>query len=572
MAGSEGRRGVAARQDRVVALWVLIGAVSATVAISGGVRPALPWPTVLALAASLAVLGTVGVQVMLRGANESTNLSELALVPIMVLLEPGLAVLVAAAGGVVAEAVLTRGQVRKLVFNLAFLVTGVALGSWVHGVVAGPGFSPDLAGLSGAALAGAAYVLVNLLALSGVVAAGAGRPWSRVLLEEAPSSLVLNLGTALYGVLAAALVVLAPWTLVFLLLPILLHHGRMQARSHGHEQLAAERDRFERTVDGTSDGVVLLDPDDRIEVFNPTVARLAGIDAPAAIGATLDRLGLDHLDPGAPTADDDEHRVTLGHRTVGVRRSDVTTAGRRRGHILAIRDITQEAELAAIREDLVSRVSHEMRTPLTMVVGFLETLRARDDDLEPDRRRELVEVAHRSSLRLSVQVSNLMVWSRIESRTGLDVPAPTEGTSVSDVIAAVLDEELAPEPTAVHLDRGLRVPLTADDLHTVLANLLTNAGLYGAPPVEVHATALGDRVELAVTDRGPGLPGGTVERVFEPFAQASVGLRRTAHGLGLGLAIVRALAASAGGDVRYEIPDGGGARFVVGLPAVTVPG
>lgn len=180
-------------------------------------------------------------------------------------------------------------------------------------------------------------------------------------------------------------------------------------------------------------------------------------------------------------------------------------------------------------------------------------------------------MAHRSSLRLSVQVSNLMVWSRIESRTGLDVPSPTDGTLVSDVIA-VLDEELAPGPTAVHLDRGLRVPLTADDLHTVLANLLTNAALYGAPPVEVHATALGDRVELAVTDHGPGLPGGTVERVFEPFAQASVGLRRTAHGLGLGLAIVRALAASAGGDVRYETPDDGGARFVVGLPSVTVRG
>jgi signal transduction histidine kinase len=206
------------------------------------------------------------------------------------------------------------------------------------------------------------------------------------------------------------------------------------------------------------------------------------------------------------------------------------------------------------------------------VIGFLETLQSRIQDLSPAQQQELLGVTHRSALRLSVQLSNLMVWSRIESRTGLDSAVPPEGTPVADVLAGLLAEPSASVPTAsVHIDDDVRVPMSPEDLHTVLANLLTNAALYGAPPVEVRASVRGTRVSLAVTDRGPGLPPEHETRAFEPFVQASEGLRRTAQGLGLGLAIVRALATSVGGDVRYEIPPGGGARFVVDLPTLPEP-
>jgi PAS domain-containing protein len=290
------------RLDRYVGVSVAVAAAVVALAVLIGSGPVPSWPIVGALAAGLAVLGAIHVDVPLRGAQEGTTLSEVALVPIMALLSPGPAVLVALVGGIVAEAVLTRGQVRKLVFNVAWLVVGVALGSWVHDLLAAPGFEPDAIGLLAALAAGATYVAVNLAAFAGVMTIAGRRRYLAVLRDEMPSSVVINLGTALYGVLATALIALAPLALAFLVLPILVQRGPMHARSEGHAQLAAERDRFERTVEGTSDGVVLLDRDGRIEVFNPAMERLTDIDADRALGVSLPELGLADLDPGARPA------------------------------------------------------------------------------------------------------------------------------------------------------------------------------------------------------------------------------------------------------------------------------
>ena len=120
----------------------------------------------------------------------------------------------------------------------------------------------------------------------------------------------------------------------------------------------------------------------------------------------------------------------------------------------------------------------------------------------------------------------------------------------------------------VHCERGLAALADPDALRRILSNLLDNAAKYapGAPP-EVSARAAGNAVELVVADRGPGVPPGLEEKVFERFFRADDSLARRANGSGIGLSLARGLARGMGGDLIYRPRPGGGAEFVLTLPA-----
>lgn len=132
-------------------------------------------------------------------------------------------------------------------------------------------------------------------------------------------------------------------------------------------------------------------------------------------------------------------------------------------------------------------------------------------------------------------------------------------------------DEVDIDGVSVELDDGAAVTANLDDLRTILVNLLANAALYGAAPVSVVVRRRGDTVDLVVSDAGPGLPLAFRPHLFQPFSQESEGLQRTAKGLGMGLAIMRSLATSNGGHVRFDDAPGGGARFTVTLPAAAQP-
>jgi two-component system sensor histidine kinase MtrB len=128
-------------------------------------------------------------------------------------------------------------------------------------------------------------------------------------------------------------------------------------------------------------------------------------------------------------------------------------------------------------------------------------------------------------------------------------------------------EELNDPGATVAIDcpPGTRVLTDPDCFTQILLNLVSNARRHGAPPFSIDVRAVDRSVEVAVADRGPGVPPGFVPNLFDRFAQAEAG--RASGGMGLGLAIVASLAADVGGSVRYEPNRPRGARFVVHLPA-----
>ena len=221
-----------------------------------------------------------------------------------------------------------------------------------------------------------------------------------------------------------------------------------------------------------------------------------------------------------------------------------------------------EATLARQRE-FVADASHELRTPLTSILANLELL---ESDLEGEQ-REMAESALRSSRRMRRLVADLLLLARADA--GRRSPA------VPVDLAAVAREATA-EAAALSSDHSLSLDLpgevpvsgVADDLHRLAANLVENALLHtpAGTPVTVSVRREADEAVLEVADRGPGVPVDLRERVFERFASGSGDSARSG-GSGLGLAIVKAVTAAHGGRVELLEAEGGGARFVVRLPA-----
>jgi two-component system, OmpR family, sensor histidine kinase KdpD len=222
-------------------------------------------------------------------------------------------------------------------------------------------------------------------------------------------------------------------------------------------------------------------------------------------------------------------------------------------------------EREELRNTLLSSVSHDLRTPLAAITGAASTLLA-DDGRMATVRRELLETIFEEADRLERLVRNLLDMTRLESG-GLEMKKdwiPLEevvGTALDRCDAALRGRHvsvlLPPELPLVPLDPGL--------MGQVFSNLLENAAKYTPPgsPIEIAASCDDAGVTVEISDRGPGLPAGTTERVFEKFFRAHTG---TAPGTGLGLAICRGIVHAHGGTITAENREGGGAVFRFTLP------
>jgi two-component system OmpR family sensor kinase len=221
-----------------------------------------------------------------------------------------------------------------------------------------------------------------------------------------------------------------------------------------------------------------------------------------------------------------------------------------------------EATLARQRK-FVADASHELRTPLTSILANLELLEA---ELGGEQ-RDMADSALRSSRRMRRLVGDLLLLARADAGREL-TRAPVDLAAVAGEAAREAGALSSDHPVSLDLPAPVTVNGVADDLHRMAGNLIENALIHTPPgtPVTLSVRRDGDRAVLEVSDRGPGVPADMRERVFERFARGA-GDAAPSGGSGLGLAIVRAVTASHSGTVELADAEGGGARFVVTLPA-----
>jgi len=228
------------------------------------------------------------------------------------------------------------------------------------------------------------------------------------------------------------------------------------------------------------------------------------------------------------------------------------------------------AEADRMRTALLAAVSHDLRTPLASAKAAVTSLRSPEVHWDAADRDELLATADESLDRLARLVDNLLDMSRLQAGALSLFPRPV---GVDEIVARSLDD-LGPRSEAVVVEIPESLPEARVDpaiLERVIVNLTENALRYSSPskPPLLTASALGDRVELRVVDRGPGIPEKDKERIFVPFQR--LGDTDNTTGVGLGLALSRGFTEAMGGTLTAEDTPGGGLTMTVSLPAVAQP-
>ena len=333
------------------------------------------------------------------------------------------------------------------------------------------------------------------------------------------------------------------------------------------QDLADSRGRVDRVLSSLSEGVVALDDSGRITLMNPAAERLLALD-PSLIGtAWAEAAGVPEL-VNLDREEDETGEIEFsgpGGRTLVAETTPLKSDG---GTVIVFRDETQMRRLESVRRDFVANISHELRTPVSVIFASAENLI--DGALEDeDVAVRFVDAIHRNALRLSRIISELLDLARIEAgQTKMRVRSrelvPIVTRAVDDVIRSAQGKEMTIE---IHVPPGLHAQLDDGALEHVLINLLDNAVKYGptGATIDVRATVVGDRVRLEVADDGPGVEPAHRSRIFERFYRADAA-RSADRGTGLGLAIVRHLVQQMGGEVGVDPNEPKGSVFWLELP------
>jgi K+-sensing histidine kinase KdpD len=225
-------------------------------------------------------------------------------------------------------------------------------------------------------------------------------------------------------------------------------------------------------------------------------------------------------------------------------------------------------EVAQMKTDFVSTVSHELRSPLTSIIGSLDTVNRPELAPPEPTSQQLLLSARRQAGRLQRLIEDLLVVSRIDRGA---IPVHPEMVDVKEMFDEV-NRVVSIEPSMTVEPPNLAVMADRDHFSRILINLVENAAKYAPDsPVELYAWQKNNRAMIAVVDHGPGIPDGERDSIFERFTQLDQSDTRSRGGTGLGLSIVKSLTEVMQGSVRVEATEGGGATFVLDLPAATSP-
>ena len=347
---------------------------------------------------------------------------------------------------------------------------------------------------------------------------------------------------------------------------------------HRIAEMEARKRGLSLVLDSVADGLVAIGPDDLVTHINPEARVLLDISGDV-VGRPFWELIRDGDLPRLVTSVREMNRPVASTLRVGstprreieVRVSPIVVIeGRYDGAVLDFRDVTVLRRLEAVRRDFVANVSHEMKTPLTSIQGYVETLQdGAIDDAEVAR--SFLAKIERNARSLGHLVTDLLVLSRVESG-GLRIDSDpfAAASMVGEAFASVADKAREKGITCRFLggDRSLLIRGDRDLLVRAVVNLLDNAVHYTASggSIDVTCEARYDRVEIAVADTGIGIPVIDLERIFERFYRVDKARSRALGGTGLGLAIVKHVAEQHGGTIRVTSTEGVGSTFTLSLP------
>lgn len=244
------------------------------------------------------------------------------------------------------------------------------------------------------------------------------------------------------------------------------------------------------------------------------------------------------------------------------------------GYIALISLIRECICLDVIHNDFISTVSHEMRTPLTSMKGFIDTILAAGDKFDAAQKERFLKIVKQQIERLTRLVENLLTVSRLENKKIKDVYKAIDVETLSRIVVDEIKSKHNHHDFKIEAGGNVsKILADYDKTHQILTNLIDNAAKYspGDTKIEISLknSADNDSVEISIKDYGVGIPEEFIGKIFSKFMRIDNPLTREAQGTGLGLYITKTLVDSMGGKISVQSKENEGSTFTVKFPANT---
>lgn len=344
-----------------------------------------------------------------------------------------------------------------------------------------------------------------------------------------------------------------------------------------------QRNEKETILSSMSEGVLALDTDENIVSLNRAAADLLQLKSDEAIGKSIHEIVrvadlhefTDRVTESTETAEMEIILPGSIERFIQVHGTALNdSSGNRIGLVLVLNDITRLKKLENIRRDFVANVSHELKTPITAIIGSAETLLDNISDNAEDQRRFLKMIARHAN-RLNILVEDLLALTRLESESaGGDIKkSPVNIAKVIDGAVQACHEKITAKKIKMEISCGsdLIANINSFQLEQAIINLIDNAVKYSEPEsdVTIEVTRSESEIIIAVKDHGSGIDARHLPRIFERFYRVDKARSREVGGTGLGLAIVKHVALAHGGHVNVDSIPGKGSTFRIHIPKST---
>jgi two-component system, OmpR family, phosphate regulon sensor histidine kinase PhoR len=341
------------------------------------------------------------------------------------------------------------------------------------------------------------------------------------------------------------------------------------------ETIAAEREHAARVLEAVGDGVFLLDDEGLVRFWNRAAELVTGRFGEDVQGRAVTDVfeSWERVAEEIPVSESSTaaHPVTLpvdvDGRELWLSFVAVRSPG---GVVYAFRDLTVERGLEQAKSEFIATISHELRTPMTAVLGAAKTLLRTDIELSPERRRELLEMIGAQGTRLTQITEEILIASRLDRG---DLRLDREHVQVGEIVRAAVDtmREHLPGSISLHVSGDANGATAIGDrnrIEQVLVNLIDNAIKYSPRGGEVVvSTAQSERqVRVEVRDEGLGIPLAEQDAIFEKFYRHDAHATHVTGGTGLGLYICRELVRRMGGKIGVRSQPGVGSTFFFELP------
>ncbi len=349
---------------------------------------------------------------------------------------------------------------------------------------------------------------------------------------------------------------------------------RLEERVRSHDQ---EKKQILAILESMTEGVVVMDTAGRVTLLNSVLSGILNVSKEETVGRYFWEIFRDpEINKTLQAALKDqvalkkEHTMLLSDSVYQIHISPVFSGKKFLGIAAVFYDLTKIKELEKARSEFVANVSHELKTPLTSIIGFIETLREGAIE-DPEHRGKFIQIIDEHSRKLSLLIEDLLLLSKLESgKDRMKKEVVNLGkvlTKISELLKQNLEAkkielqvQLKPEPFLIYADALL--------VEQALTNLLDNAIKYNKPHGRIWVSASQNMhgATLRVKDTGVGIPEQELSRVFERFYRVDKSRSRESGGTGLGLSIVKHIIEKHAGIVEVNSAENKGTTFTILLP------